>query len=111
MNHFPHDTSVIYLISITADISQVNLNRAFRDRVSFLKEAVYSAIYHPTFTSGVCIKPRLCSRHLLRLENPCCNARFTILLLNIFINMPSAQNRSNFPFRWGFSILMTMPTA
>ena len=47
-------------------------------------------------------KPRLCSRHLLRPEKPCCNARFTILLLNIFINMPSAQNRSNFAFRWGF---------
>ena len=42
------------------------------------------------------IKPRLCSRHLLWLENPRCNARFTILLLNIFMNMLSAQSRSNF---------------
>jgi len=27
------------------------------------------------------------------------------------MNMPSAQNRSNFSFRWGFSTLVTMPTA
>jgi hypothetical protein len=57
------------------------------------------------------LEPRLCSRHLLRLENPCCNARFTILLLNIFMNMPSAQNRSNFAFRLGFLRLATAPTA
>ena len=57
------------------------------------------------------VKPRLCSRHLLRLENPCCNARFTILLLNIFMNMPSAQNRSNFASHCGFLRLATAPTA
>ncbi len=45
------------------------------------------------------IKPRLCSSHLLRPEKPCCNAPFTILLLNIFINMPSAQNGCKFAFR------------
>jgi len=36
------------------------------------------------------LKPRLCSSHLLRPEKLCCNACFTILLLNIFTNMPSA---------------------
>ena len=45
------------------------------------------------------LKPRLCSRHLLRREKPCCKACFTILLLNIFMNMPSAQNRSTFASR------------
>jgi hypothetical protein len=29
------------------------------------------------FVKGI-IKPRLCNSHLLRLENPCCNTRFTI---------------------------------
>jgi len=34
---------------------------------------------------------------------------FTMLLLNIL--MHSVQNRTNFSFRWGFAILVTMPTA
>ena len=45
------------------------------------------------------LNPRICSSHLLRLANPCCNACFTILFLNIFINMPSSKNRSNCAFR------------
>ena len=43
MIYLPHNTSTIYIISITVVISQVKLNRAFRNRVSFLKEAAYSA--------------------------------------------------------------------
>ena len=35
----------------------------------------------------------------------------TILLLNIFMNMPSLQNRSNCAFRCGFLSLATKPTA
>ncbi|MEE8381131.1 MAG: hypothetical protein V3R78_04555, partial [Thermodesulfobacteriota bacterium] len=35
----------------------------------------------------------------------------TILLLNIFMNMPSSQNRSNCSFRCGFLRLATMSTA
>jgi hypothetical protein len=54
------------------------------------------------------IKPRLCSRHLLRLENPCYNACFTILVLDILANMPAGQNRSNCAFRNGFLRLATM---
>ncbi|NOQ86468.1 MAG: hypothetical protein GQ554_06280, partial [Deltaproteobacteria bacterium] len=35
----------------------------------------------------------------------------TILLLNISIDMPSSQNRSNCTFRYGFLRLATIPTA
>jgi len=35
----------------------------------------------------------------------------TILLLNIFMNMPSSQNCSNCAFRCGFLCLATTPTA
>ena len=56
------------------------------------------------------IKPRLCSNLLLRLENPCCNACFPILLLDIFMNMPASQNRSNCAFRYGFLRLDTDST-
>ncbi len=56
-------------------------------------------------------KPRFCSSHLLRAEKPCCNARFTILILNILVNMLPGQNRSNFAFRLGFSTLATITTA
>ena len=37
-------------------------------------------------------QPGLCSRHLLRLENTCCNARFTILFSNIFMISPLPVN-------------------
>jgi len=57
------------------------------------------------------VKTGLCSRHLLRLENPCCNACFTILFLSIFIHMPSAQNRSSVASRRGFLCLAAAPTA
>ena len=58
------------------------------------------------------IKPRLCIRHLLRLENPCCPAEAgTILALDILMNMPAGQNRSNCAFRNGFLRLATMPYA
>jgi hypothetical protein len=53
----------------------------------------------------------LCSSLLLRLENPCCNACFPILLLDIFINMPTSQNRSNCSFRFGFLRLAIDSTA
>jgi len=61
--------------------------------------------------SIIYINPRICSSHLLRLENPCCNACFTILLLNISTDMPSLQNRSNFTFLCGFLRLATTATA
>ena len=57
------------------------------------------------------LKPRICSSHLLRLANPCCNACFTILLLNIIIIMPASQNRSNFAFRCGLRRLVTTSIA
>jgi hypothetical protein len=57
------------------------------------------------------VQPRICSSHLLRLENPCCNACFTILLLNISMDMPASQNCSNCTFRHGFLRLATIPTA
>ena len=56
-------------------------------------------------------KPRLCNSLLLRLENPCCSACFPILLLDIFMNMPPSQNRSNCAFRCGFLRLATDSTA
>ena len=84
------------------------------------------------------LKPRICSSHLLRLarlmtwrrsrkscilyqinlpestlvlSNPCCNTCFTISLLNISMDMPASQNRSNYTFRYGFLRLATIPTA
>ncbi len=36
---------------------------------------------------------------------------FTILVLNILMNMSAGQNRSNCAFRNGFLFLATMPTA
>ncbi len=36
---------------------------------------------------------------------------FTILVLDILMNMPASQNRSNCAFRNGFLRLATMPTA
>ncbi len=60
---------------------------------------------------GTLIKPRICSSHLLRLVNPCCNACFTILFLNIIMIMPASQNRSNCAFRYGLRRLATKPTA
>ncbi len=56
-------------------------------------------------------KLRICSSHLLRLANPCCNACFTILFLNIIMIMPASQKRSNCAFRFGLRRLATMPTA
>ena len=56
-------------------------------------------------------KPRICSSHLLRLVNPCCNACFTIFFLTISIDMPSSKNRSNYAFRCGSRHLATTPTA
>ncbi len=47
----------------------------------------------------------------LVVSNPCCNACFTILLLNISMDMPSSQNRSNCAFRCSFLRLATIPTA
>jgi len=67
--------------------------------------------YLHSIVGRIALKPRLCSRHLLRLENPCCNACFTILALDILMNMPAGQNRSNCAFRNGFLRLATMPTA
>ena len=66
--------------------------------------------YYESF-SDTGIKPRLCSSHLLRSQNPCCNTRFTILILNRFMNMPAGQNCSNFVFRLGFLNLATFSTA
>ena len=57
------------------------------------------------------VKPRLCSSLLLRFENPCCNACFPILFLDIFINIPRSQNRSNCASRYGFLRLATDSTA
>jgi hypothetical protein len=57
------------------------------------------------------LKPGICSSHLLRLVNPCCNACFTIFFLTISIDMPSSKNRSNYTFRFGLRRLATMPTA
>ena len=57
------------------------------------------------------LKPKICSSNLLRLGNPCCNACFMILLLNISTDMPSLQNRSNCAFRFGFMRLVTKTTA
>jgi hypothetical protein len=57
------------------------------------------------------VKPRICSSHLLRLVNPCCNACFTILFLNIIMIMPASQNHSNYAFRFGLRRLATIPTA
>ena len=62
-------------------------------------------------SAWVHLRPRLCGSLLLRLENPCCNACFPILLLDIFINMPMSQNRSNCAFRFGFLRLTTDSTA
>jgi hypothetical protein len=53
----------------------------------------------------------LCSSLLLRPENPCCNAFFPILLLDIFMNMLTSQNRSNCAFRHGFLRLGADSTA
>ncbi len=36
---------------------------------------------------------------------------FTVLVLDILMNMPAGQNRSNCAFRNGFLRLVTMPTA
>jgi hypothetical protein len=36
---------------------------------------------------------------------------FTVLVLDILVNMPAGQNRSNCAFRNGFLCLATMPTA
>jgi hypothetical protein len=47
----------------------------------------------------------------LVLSNPCCNACFTILLLNISMDMPSLQNRSNCTFRCDYLRLATTTTA
>ena len=45
---------------------------------------------HHLYLRGPIIKPGLCNRHLLRSEKPCCNARFTILILDILVNMPAS---------------------
>jgi hypothetical protein len=47
-----------------------------KDWIKIEKDGIVDAV-----VSG--IKPRYCSSHLLRLANPCCNACFTILFLNI----------------------------
>ena len=67
-----------------------------------------------------------CSRPILTVFNPDCavgiycglkihaippRRDFTILVLDILMNMPAGQNRSNCAFRNGFLRLATMPTA
>jgi hypothetical protein len=60
---------------------------------------------------GKDVKPRICTSHLLRLANPCCNACFTILFLNISMDMPASHNRSNCAFHCDLRRLATTPTA
>jgi hypothetical protein len=71
----------------------------------------YGTDYNKAIASHFNLKPRICSSHLLRLVNPCCNACFTIFLLTISIDMPSSKNRSNYAFRYGLHRLATTPTA
>ncbi len=86
-----------------------NQNWAGDTRTFSLKNVKTEANNRRTHFGGY--YPRICSSHLLRLENHCCNACFTILFLNIIMIMPASQKRSNYAFRCSFLRLVTKPTA
>jgi hypothetical protein len=61
-------------------------------RISLYNTDLKNPAVHCKEHSGIINdKPRICSSHLLRLANPCCNACFTIFLLNISTDMPSSH--------------------